>query len=144
MNPVQYLLDITVVIARLTCEQQECFARPDHRCVYSSAGDLILIGLSISICIRSIRNTVIQSMLPFNRCPRGLCVWMWGQLMQKVTKDVGRVHTCSGREPDSRVPCARVRFVSTRDKNWPAAIGSRPVKLKRRVHMATGTRPVLA
>ena len=56
---------------------------------------------------------------------------------------LGRVHTCSGREPDSSVPCARVRFASTRYKNRPAEIGSRPVKLKRRVHTATGTRTVL-
>ena len=42
----------------------------------------------------------------------------------------GRVHTCSGREPDSRVPGARVRFASTWAKNRPAVNRSRPVKLK--------------
>ena len=42
--------------------------------------------------------------------------------------DYGRVHTCSGREPDFSVP---------------VAIGSSPVKLKRLVHTATGTRTVL-
>ena len=61
------------------------------------------------------------------------------------TKSVlGRVHTCSGREPDSSVPGARVQFASARGKNRTAAIRSRPVKLKPRVHTATGTRPVLA
>ena len=49
-------------------------------------------------------------------------------------------YTCTGREPDSTVPSARVRFASTRGKNWPATNRSRPVKLQRRVHTATGTR----
>ncbi len=57
---------------------------------------------------------------------------------------LGRVHTCSGREPDSSVLGARVPFASTRAKNRPAAIPSRPVKLKLRVHTATGTVPGLA
>ena len=57
---------------------------------------------------------------------------------------LGRVHTCSGREPDSSVLGARVRFASTRAKNRPAANRSRPVKLKLRVHTATGTVPGLA
>ena len=66
------------------------------------------------------------------------CRWKRGR-----EDDLGPVHTCSGREPDSSVPGARVRFVFTRDKNRPAAIGSHPVKLKRHVHIATGTRTVL-
>ena len=57
---------------------------------------------------------------------------------------LGRVHTCSGREPDSSVLGARVRFASTRAKNRPAANRSRPVKLILRVHTATGTVPGLA
>ena len=61
-----------------------------------------------------------------------------------VNTALGRVHTCSGREPDSSVPGARVRFASTRAKNRPAANRSRPVKLKPRVHTATGTVPGLA
>ena len=52
-------------------------------------------------------------------------------------------YTCTGREPDSTVPSARVRFASTRGKNRPAANRSRPVKLQRRVHTATGTRTEL-
>ena len=54
-------------------------------------------------------------------------------------QQLGRVHTCSGHEPDSSVPGARVRFASTRAKNRPAANRSRPVKLKPRVYTATGT-----
>ena len=34
-----------------------------------------------------------------------------------MTRVLGHVHTCSGREPDSSVPGARVRFASTRGKN---------------------------
>ena len=48
--------------------------------------------------------------------------------MKAVIDDLGRVHTCSGREPDSSVLGARVRFASTRAKNRPAANRSRPVK----------------
>ena len=40
---------------------------------------------------------------------------------------LGHIHTCSGREPDSSVPGARVPFASTRGKNRPAANRSRPV-----------------
>ena len=68
-----------------------------------------------------------------------------GPVASTISKTwLGRVHTCSGREPDSSVPGARVRFASTRAKNRPAAIRSRPVKLKPRVHTATGTVPGLA
>ena len=52
------------------------FHTSDHRCIYSSVGDLVLTRLSISTCIRSIRNAVIQSMLLFNRCSRGSCLVM--------------------------------------------------------------------
>ena len=51
---------------------------------------------------------------------------------------LSRVDTCSGREPDSSVPGARARFASTRGKNRQAANRARPVKLKPRVHTATG------
>ena len=52
------------------------FRTSDHRCIYSSVGDLVLTRLSISTCIRSIRNAVVQSMLLFNRCSRGSCLVM--------------------------------------------------------------------
>ena len=57
--------------------------------------------------------------------------------------NIGRVHTCSGLEPDSSVPGARVRFASTRGKNRLAANRSRPVQLKLCVHTATRTHTAL-
>ena len=69
------------------------------------------------------------------------CIQAWSPYLRK---DIGRVHTCSGCEPDSSVLGARVRFESTRAKNRPAANRSRAVKLELRVHTATGTVPGLA